>query len=351
MAEKEQLDKKTQEIDRLINKTNSGKNAWKAGSLLLEIKDKKEYKAKDFASFEAYITTALRIGKSKATSYIKIYYTYSEDEIGDLTLVTHLSDLTKADQDIREYILKQTRKIDAKKLKENEENEENEENKENEETLNLFEENSQKQLTQKTEMMPDYNSEIITTSIKLLDSAKTHQIPLSEILTQEAFEYSTNIYDRKKDLENKKIPNRNGQPINSEYFEEIKVLFPYEPTNEMGLVALFCTMFFKLRGRTFQFGKQELSFQFIDYVRAEFPDAKITFKNPKTNFITNLKIEFEFNSESFILHQHIKSKEQCELIICWENNISNKKLAQFGYELPPIISIKELLATNKLELS
>ena len=342
MAEKEKLDKKTQEIDRLINKTNSGKNAWKAGSLLVEIKEKKEFKANNFTNFEAYITTALRISETKANAYIKIYHTYSEDDIGDLTLVTHLSDLTQADQDIREYILKQTRKIDAKKLKKNQENEK---------ALNLFNENSQKQVTQKTEMMPDYNSEIITTSIRLLDSAKTHQIPLSENLTKEAFEYSTNIYDRKKDLENKKLPNRNGQPINSEYFEEIKMLFPYEPTNEMGLVALFCTMFFKLRGRTFQFGKQELSFQFIDYVRTEFPDAKITFKNPKTNFITNLKVEFEFNSESFILHQHIKSKEQCELIICWENNMSNKKLTQFGFELPPIISIKELLATNKLTLS
>jgi hypothetical protein len=340
MAEKEQLDKKTQEIDRLINKTNSGKNAWKAGSLLLEIKVTKEYEVNNFANFEAYITTALRISRTKADSYINIYKIYSEDDIGNLTLVTHLYELTQTDQDIRELILEKAKKIDEQKINKNEVD-----------SIDLFGDNSQKQLIQKTEMLPDYNTEIITTTIKLLDSAKTNRIPLNEKLTNEAFEYSASIYDRKKDLENKKIPNRTGQKLNSDYFEEVKMLFPYEPTNEMGLVALFCTMFFKLKGRTFQFGKQELSFQYIDYVRAEFPDAKITFLNLKTNYLTNLKIEFEFNSESFITHQHIKSKERCELIICWENNLSNKRLAQFGYEFPPIISLKELLATNKLVLS
>ncbi len=96
-----ELSKKTTQIDKLINKNNSGKNAWEAGRLLYDIKNNNEYKAKDYKNFGVYTNNDLRISETKALSYINIYLYFDEEKISPLVLVTHLAYLAKKDHDIR----------------------------------------------------------------------------------------------------------------------------------------------------------------------------------------------------------------------------------------------------------
>lgn len=342
-ATPENLNKKTQEINRLINKVNSGKNAWIAGGLLSEIKERKEFKVQNFASFGAYTTNSLKIKESKAYNYIRINQIYSEDELTELTLVSHLLALADKDQDIREMILAYARKIDAQKIERN-----NEIQNSTQQNYGLI---TQTVITsQKIDMRPEYTTEVIEIASGLLENAKSDNIDVDENLTIRAFELSKKIHTQRK--LNHKLPNKKGGLIDSKYFPEVCKIFPNKPTCEMEVVGLFCVMFQHIKHLSFLYGKTPalVNFSHIEYLRVAFPDAEVAIINHKKSNYTALKTEFEFMSESYLTHGHNKSNNECHLIVCWENTLSSSDLEPFGVLFPPILSLKKLLDTGKIYL-
>lgn len=99
----------------------------------------------------------------------------------------------------------------------------------------------------------------------------------------------------------------------------------YEPINEQGVILLFAAM------------AEDLNFM-IESIRSTFPDALLKRRNANGRW-QPVRAEFEFKSSSFIKHGHDQS--ECDLIICWENDINNKKI-----EIP-ILSLKGEIAKLK----
>ena len=102
----------------------------------------------------------------------------------------------------------------------------------------------------------------------------------------------------------------------------------YEPTNEMGVIVLFTQLCVN-------------SIWEILSIKSSFPDAKIRNKTDAKIY----QVEFEFLSSNFISHKH--SIFNCDIIICWRNNI-NKNIPINIWELSnynPII--KEYLFSEK----
>jgi len=325
-----ELDKKTEKIDKFINKTNSGKSAFFAGKLLYEIKDKKEFINKNYYSFSLYLKNELRTSDVKANSYINIYLIYNEEDIGDLILVTHLLYLAEQDQDIREKILSVAKEIDKKTTKENQQ---------------------KVQKGNKTyKIRPEYDKDILIASITLLNSAKNGGQEITDDLAKSAFKVSKAI-NQARNLDKIKLPNTVGNRLNTEFFPELVTLYKYEPINEFNLVSLFCIMFYKLKEIEFSYNKNSLiCFNTINYIRAEFPDAEIEFYDKKKQRFHNLSVEFEYKSINYIIHKHHKHHLNCNLIICWENNLKKSDFEKFGMKIPPIISISAFLKTGKIEL-
>jgi len=342
VEELNELSKKTTQIDKLINKNNSGKNAWEAGRLLYDIKNNNEYKAKNYKNFGVYTNNDLRISETKALSYINIYLFYDEDKISPLVLVTHLAYLAKKDHDIRDSILGILKKKDEKVIKKFTKAKNTQQN-----TLFGVEQpNIEKE--EKLQIRPDYDKDIITVTANLLETAKDTGHSITSELAEEAFEISTEVNYR--DFNKIKLPNAVGETIKSIHLQDIERLYRSEPTNELGLVGLFCTMFHTLKDLEFIYGRKTLKFNVINYIREEFPDAEIEFSVPKSKIKSTLRVEFEFRSSNYLLHEHNKSEKECNLIIAWEYNLTNKQIEKFGKVLPPIISVKNILETGKINL-
>lgn len=73
-----------------------------------------------------------------------------------------------------------------------------------------------------------------------------------------------------------------------------------KPRNELGVIALFALQ------------AEKNGFEIVD-IRSAFPDALI--RKEKTMY----RVEFEFEAARFIYHQH--DVRECDLVICWENNL------------------------------
>lgn len=76
------------------------------------------------------------------------------------------------------------------------------------------------------------------------------------------------------------------------------------PQNEMGVVFLFGVM------------ARELGFVVLK-IRPGFPDC-IALRRLESGKWQWVRIEFEFESKSFVWHGH--DSNECDLIVCWENN-------------------------------
>lgn len=312
----ENLDKKTSELNRLINANNSGKSAWKAGEMLFEIKDKNEFRFDNFKSFGDYTQQKLRINETKAYNYINIYKLFSSDSLDDEILVTHLLTLAKSNENTRELILN-----GLKELKDKSKNNKN---------------NNDKALT----------TNQISTVVTLIETAETSDINVTSDLVTNAINIA--VENAKEKIF--KLPNKHGNSFSSNFFEHVQLVFPYEPTCEMDVVGLFSALFYYLRDIPFNYPEQKqfLTFEHIVYLRAPFPDAQIKLINKKQNHNHTIDIEFEFNSRTY--ESHLKSKKACQMIICWENNIEKGKYSQFKYPFPPILSLKKVMETGKIEL-
>lgn len=355
MANNTDLDKKTERIDKLINKTNSGKNSWLAGKLLYEIKQNEEFKDKQITSFATYTRRELNISETKAYAYIKIYLTYEEDDIGELMLVTHLIYLTEQNQNIREKLLKALKRVDDKKISKRNQNtlfsEKNADNQKN--TTNNTDKEPENDSTKspKEDLRPDYDKDVITTSVNLLNSAEKNHIQVTDDLAKKAIEFATEVAEKatQRNFENLKLPNKMGPKLKCQNFPTLCDLFTFEPVLEIGLVSLFCTMFHLIREIKFQYNKNNLYFKSIEYVRTAFPDAGIRCVNEQKQE-TLLNVEFELNTTNYLLHEHNKSDRECHLIIAWEHDLNKSKIEEFGQKLPPIISIKQVIETGQITL-
>lgn len=78
----------------------------------------------------------------------------------------------------------------------------------------------------------------------------------------------------------------------------------YAPTNETGVAVLFGSL------------ARELGFV-IMRVQAGFPDCE-ALREVGPNRWQRVRIEFEYESHSFLLHMH--PAEECDLIVCWSHN-------------------------------
>jgi len=79
----------------------------------------------------------------------------------------------------------------------------------------------------------------------------------------------------------------------------------YEPINEMGVIFLFAKY------------HKELGIEYIEGIQQGFPDAFGRRKIGGTEY-EPVDIEFEFRSIDFKNHQH--DPNQCDIVVCWENN-------------------------------
>jgi hypothetical protein len=77
----------------------------------------------------------------------------------------------------------------------------------------------------------------------------------------------------------------------------------FEPENELGVVSIF-SMYHR-----------ELGFPFVVRIQNSFPDATVISDEGET-----VLIEFEYKASSFIQHGH--SADGCDLVVCWENDLS-----------------------------
>jgi len=84
--------------------------------------------------------------------------------------------------------------------------------------------------------------------------------------------------------------------------------FVYEPSREQEVVALFFRILPKL----------DIPIC-IEEVRGAFPDC-LAYKETDNGF-EEFNIEFELFSQNFLKHGH--EEEECDLIVCWEDNCDN----------------------------
>lgn len=75
----------------------------------------------------------------------------------------------------------------------------------------------------------------------------------------------------------------------------------FEPTNEQGTIALFCTQL------------QRSGWEIVS-IRTAFPDAILRRDGEEW------RVEFEHLARNFIMHAH--DFRECDLIICWQNNFA-----------------------------
>lgn len=282
MTEEQELEQDTQKLKQLISQVdNSGVSAWEAGDLLKIVKDKKGY-VTTYKSFENYTKKQIGINPQTANNYIKIRENFKKEEIGNVMLVTHL-------RVIAEIGDSKVRKIVLNTFKEIEENPKNNEH------------------SYKTKL-PD----VIATVTMVIDSGiEPNEDEIKKIVE---INIDKGKEDARKKRQNKQKQKEKrtlfGDPFKSDYFKDITALIENEPINEMGLVALFCTMFQSLRGTQFEYKGEQITFVSIKYVRVEFPDACIRCKKTgkkKENF--ELNVEFEFESYNRPLAKVIKSRK------------------------------------------
>jgi hypothetical protein len=95
----------------------------------------------------------------------------------------------------------------------------------------------------------------------------------------------------------------------------------HAPVNELGVVYLFGIL------------SEDLGF-IVESVQSGFPDCEGK-RRLKNNRWQRVRIEFEYISSNFVVHQHDITK--CDLIICWEHDWKNCPLE--------VISLKEHLET------
>lgn len=350
MTSEQELLQDTEQLRQLISQVdNSGIFAWNVGDLLKVVKDKKGYVSK-FGNFENYTKTEIGINPQTANNYITIREKFTKEDIGNLMLVTHLRVIAEIGNDrIRKIVLKQFKEREEKSKK-------NPKDKQVSITKNK---ETEKNETPTEEHYKATLSDIIGTVTMVLESGKIElqEQEIEKIIVINIEKGKEEAKKRRKDKKQQR--GTYGKPLfgnqfRSVFFKDVSTLLENEPINEMGVVALFCIMFQSLCGTEFEWENQTITFVTIQYVRAEFPDARIRCKTTgknKKNF--ELDVEFEFESYNYIRHKHLQSTKNCDLIICWSDNAkTDEKLKDNATvrKMPPILSLKNCFETGEIEL-
>jgi len=98
----------------------------------------------------------------------------------------------------------------------------------------------------------------------------------------------------------------------------------FSPVNELGVVALFAMY------------HRELGFPYILKIGSEFPDAVVIDKNGGVK-----KVEFELLASNFIAHNH--DPDECDYIVCWENDLAEGEDERARELVRKVIALKERL--------
>lgn len=305
----------TIQLKELLSKAEeTGIVAWRVGEAAHRIRENKSFKELNHKTFNDY--SLKELGKSEATIaiYIKIYQSFEIDEVATM-LFTHLKEFAKIKNErVRKVALETFRKLRSKFVKE----------------INISE------------------KEQIFTALEVEKVAKI--IAASDELNDDEVKNIVQEVLKVKQQKEATKPNKFGKEFNYSKFAELKELLACEPIDEQGTVALFCLLFNILRDYPFPLKLEKstanISFSKVKFIRSRFPDACIvcTEKRKYTEFEWDVMVEFEFLSESYTAH--LMSKEPCQLIVCWEDNI-NRKVYQ---GVPPIISLKDFLETGEINL-
>ncbi|MEJ6487983.1 hypothetical protein N0Y54_43360 [Nostoc punctiforme UO1] len=311
----------TKKLKVLIDNTKkSGKQAWEAGEILSSILEGRRYKS-NYKSFNDYTKREFNIQEETAKQYILIYQKIPIDLITDKMLVSHLYTIAEMQDVLKKQILN---------------------------TLNLVEKESNDQ-----NRLP-YDGEMVLIFKQILESAKT---VLNESELKKLFDFIKNKDNQEKNRRKRAKTDPETSPkletlsLHKKY-QCLPGLYLYTPISEQGLVGLFCTAFHLIKGESFLYKNYNVIFNKIVYIRTEFPDARVTIIKDLHNLSIFFEdeeeyiyIEFELNSFNFWRHKHHESTEECHLIVCWEIDKMPVETTR-----PPILSVKDLLKTGKIEL-
>lgn len=305
----------TSKLQLLIKQADSsGKSAWHAGELLNKVKA--EYSST--FSFENYVLQNFNISLPTANAYIKIYDSYSIEEIGNL-LVTSLTEIAA---------IKNTNIMKA--------------------VVNAFANLNNK----------DYKLKEVLMAVALLEH---EEHPYTEENIQDFVKKQIEISKAEKDSEKLKRKNYKrrdtyGAPLKSEFIPELGFIFERQPINEMGVVALFCVIFNWMRQVPFVIEQKKIHyFHQIKYVQTGFPDACIICRvEHSIEKYQDLHIEFEYKSFEYLIHKHHHcSTKSCEMIICWEDNARSnpsRSKSENVKKMPHVLELKDYLVTGKINL-
>ena len=309
--------------DLLSKAEETGIIAWQIGRIAYNVKESKSFKQirdTNYKYFKDYTKDELDKTEQTINAYIEIYKAYpNPDDIASM-LVTHLRELVKI-KSVR------IRKIATKTFK-------------NLQNKYILAENQQAK------------EKVYTTAeVKQV----VNLIKNDEELSEDEIELAvTEVFRVKEEKENSKNSHKVGKPLEINEFPELRYLLEYEPVDEQGTVALFCLIFERIKKYEFDIYvngyNERLCFDTIRFVRAKFPDASIICRKAKdARQRRELLIEFEFISSRY--WEHLFAKDDCHMIICWEDNINGERIPQKKLDLlPPIFAIKDFLQSGKIKM-
>lgn len=305
----EEIQKKTDEINERLRKTkNSTLTAWEIGQdlnkLFVEDFDEDEGRFK-----EHLLKSKMELGLDTAKKYMQLSKEINKEDISEHMIVSHLYPLLDVKEvSVRVHLLK---------------------------------------------IMKDRHQELTSVNFTAKNvNSLVNFCELTKDVTIEKIEDQVNkiinekINEKQKKKERKNRLDRNGKRIKSDYFPDLLDFFPNEPIDEQGLVGLFCSMFPLLRDQKFQMDKYTIRFDKIQYIRTQFPDARIEAENVKKGCFVQIHTEFEYQSKNFFTHKHHEVKnKQCDLIVCWEDNLNSSYKG-----IPLVLSMQNVLQEGKIEL-
>lgn len=351
--EEQDFEANNEQLKQLISQVdNSGISAWKAGSLLKIVRSSETYTT-IYGTFGIYIKMELGISIQTANNYIKIHEQFTQEEIGNVMLISQLlviADIT--DENVKKMLVKflvdfsefgyMYDEFDPEKYP------------------SITAEDYYSAFRSLKEMIGSYKVKL-SDVVGMVEEIKEHlnrKKCLSKVDIRNIVSSNIDVGEIiEKNHQKKEGPDSIfGHKLHPKYFNEVGEVFENEPINEMGLVAIFCVMFKSLCSVTFEWCGKNSAFVAIKYVRAAFPDACIRCKTDEKNKKSvefELNIEFEFESYNYIRHKHLNSSRSCNLIICWEDNAKTNPKLKDNYavkKMPPVISLKKCFETGKIEL-
>ncbi len=310
----------TDQLKKLLSKAeDTGKIAWQIGQTASQIYENgtfKDFPKKNYTDFGEFTNGEFNKTEQTISIYIKIFKSFSFEDIGDL-LFTHLKELTRIpDKTIRKSAVKVFNKLQRQYLENGDKNEK--------------------------ERM--FSAESIKATIGLINRTNN---PTEDEIGDIAWEV-TKIKERKTGI---KGADKVGEVLKNTKFDKLERWLAFEPIDEQGTVALFCLLLPLLEEVPFTFKLdghyRNGTFSQFEFVRSKFPDACIHFNTEIGSYKTvNYKVlvEFEFYSSSYI--EHLMSYEKCHLIICWVNNIDRNRYTEDIF--PPIIELSEVIKTGQI---